>query len=52
VEVSIIACANHELELETKETMAFGKPTMTAAAPNAPAHFAVLASWLSRHARL
>jgi len=50
MDIRVIAGANHEMELGTKETMAFDKPTMISAAPNASAYFAVLASWLSRHA--
>jgi len=50
IEIRAIAGANHEMELGTKETMAFDKATMLSAAPNAPAYFAVLGSWLARRA--
>jgi hypothetical protein len=51
MKMRVIAGANHEMELGSKETMAFDKATMLAAAPNAPAYFAVLASWLASHAK-
>ena len=50
-EIRVIAGANHEMELGAKETMAFDKTTMLAAAPNAPTYFTVLASWLASHAK-
>ena len=50
MEIRVIAGANHEMELGTKETMAFDKATMLSAAPNAPVYFMVLGSWLARHA--
>jgi hypothetical protein len=37
--------------LNTHETMAFDKKTLLATAPDAPAYFAALASWLERHAK-
>ena len=49
--IRVIAGANHEMELGTKETMAFDKATMLVAAPNAPAYFTVLASWLANQAK-
>jgi uncharacterized protein len=50
MDIRVIAGANHEMELGTKETMAVDKPTMVSAAPNAPAYLEVLASWLARRA--
>jgi hypothetical protein len=37
--------------LHAHETMAFDKKTMLATAPDAPAYFGTLASWLDRHAK-
>jgi pimeloyl-ACP methyl ester carboxylesterase len=51
MEIRVIAGANHEMELGTRETMAFDKTTMLTEAPNAPAYFTALASWLARHAK-
>jgi dienelactone hydrolase len=51
IEIRVIAGASHEMMLNAKETMAFDKKTLLASAPNAPAYFMVLASWLERHAK-
>lgn len=51
MDVRVIAGADHEMALGTKETMAFDKATMLSAAPNAPAYFTILGSWLARHAK-
>ena len=51
IETHVIAGASHEMELNAHETMAFDKKTMLATAPDAPAYFAALASWLERHAK-
>lgn len=41
-EIRVIAGADHDMALGSKETMAFDKATMLSAAPNAPAYFTVL----------
>jgi hypothetical protein len=51
IETRVIAGASHEMVLNAHETMAFDKKTLLATAPDAPAYFAVLASWLERHAK-
>jgi hypothetical protein len=51
IETRVIAGASHEMVLNAHETMAFDKKTMLVTAPNAPAYFAVLASWLERHTK-
>jgi uncharacterized protein len=51
IETHVIAGASHEMVLNAHETMAFDKKTMLATAPDAPAYFAALASWLGRRAK-
>ena len=50
LEYKVIANASHEMSLGKSETMAFDKQTLLASAPDAPAYFLVLASWLAAHA--
>jgi hypothetical protein len=51
IETHVIAGASHEMVLNAHETMAFDRKTMLATAPDSPAYFAALASWLERHAK-
>ena len=48
IESQIIANANHELMFPLNETMQVGADTNRNNAPQSPAYFIVLGSWLSR----
>ncbi len=44
----VIANANHTMMLPDKDTMAFDRQSLLSEAPQAPAYFMVLASWIER----
>jgi dienelactone hydrolase len=44
----VIAHANHEMMFQASETMAFDAKSASENAPQAPAYFMLMASWLAR----
>lgn len=50
VEFAVIANADHEMRFPVDETMQVDADTVRKDAPQMPAYFVVLGSWLSRHA--
>jgi dipeptidyl aminopeptidase/acylaminoacyl peptidase len=50
IEYAVIAGANHEMMVPGKETMQVDADTSRNSAPQAPAYFLLLGSWLSRRA--
>lgn len=48
IHYAVVANASHEMMLVEHETMAFDARTMNANAPQIPAYFMLLSSWLSR----
>ncbi len=48
IRCAVIAEANHEMMFQARETMEFGAKAVSEYAPQAPAYFMALASWLSR----
>jgi hypothetical protein len=47
---AVVAGANHDMAFDPHEAMAADAEALAAAAPQAPAYFMLLASWLERHA--
>jgi pimeloyl-ACP methyl ester carboxylesterase len=49
VQYAVIAGADHEMMFVKRETMATDQATLQHSAPQAPAYFMLLGSWLTRH---
>lgn len=48
IQYAVVARANHEMMFVEHDTMDFDSTTMNAAAPQAPAYFMLMSSWLCR----
>ena len=51
IQYAVVPNANHEMMYLEHDTMAFGEKTMNERAPQAPAYFMVMSSWLCRQSK-
>ena len=51
IQYAVVPDANHEMMYVEHDTMAFDEKTMNESAPQSPAYFMVMSSWLSRQSK-